>query len=118
MSSWLLSLRWVGRRGTALRRGLEKERLAAPRLSDGFLELGPCRAAAEPRAQIIHQHGNLRIVHAGGKARHDRAALALHRPHARQDGVGEVARIGTADPGGEAKVDAAIRRRPRRLMAI
>ncbi len=46
---------------------------------------------------------DLVVVHAGGKARHDRAALALDRTNARQHDVDGIARIRAAERGARAR---------------
>ena len=102
----------------AARRCLEKYGLGAARVLDGLFDAGPCRLVAEARAQIVQQRRNLRVAHAGGKARHDRAALALDGPDARQHDVGGIARIGAAEIAvREREIDAAIGQRPAALMA-
>src|ERR1044072_8531427 len=116
MSSWLVSLRLVGPCVGRARRGLKKGRLGASWFRDRALKVAPGRLTAEAQSQISEQGRNLAIVHAGGKARHDRTALALDGSHAREHDVGEVARIAGTDRGAEAEMDAAIGRRPVAVM--
>jgi len=73
-----------------------------------LFDAGPGRLLAEAPAQIVQQSRNLRVVHAGGEARHDRAAFALDRGYARQHDVDEVARIGARDRRAQREIDAAI----------
>src|SRR5260221_11944115 len=112
MSSWLVSLRWIGGRMTCTGRCVESCRLGPPGVRDGFFNVAPCRLTAEARPEIIQELRDLRIAHAVGKARHDRTAFALERPHARQHDVGEVARIRPADRRTETEINPAIGRRP------
>src|SRR4030088_1768377 len=107
MSSWLVSLRWIEGSAVWRRQYLEEHRLHASRLGNGLLSAGPCRPVREPRPEKIQQGGNLAIVHAVGKARHDGTAFALHRPNPRQHGVGRIARIWAADGGRQTKIDPA-----------
>src|ERR1041385_578113 len=117
MSSWPVSLRWIDGGTIRLRRGVEKYGLRAPGVGDDFFKAGPCRLVAEAGAQIIQQCCDLRIVHAGGKSRHDRAAFALQRSQPGQYRVDDISRIRVADAGGEAEIDSAIGWRPAGLMA-
>src|SRR3954464_1138996 len=103
MSSWPVSLRWFGGRIVRLRRRVEKRGLGPPGVGDDFFHAGPCRLVAEAGAQILQQRRDLRTVHAGGKSRHDRAALALYRAEARQDRIDDISRVRIADAGGEAQ---------------
>src|ERR1700738_2101569 len=101
MSSWLVSLACMRRSVFRVRRGLKKYGLRSPGVFDSLFEAGPCRLIAEPGAQIVQQRRNLGVIHAAGKARHDRAALSLDGTNARQHDVGGVARIRGADGGRE-----------------
>src|SRR6266513_1688882 len=108
MSSWLVSLRWIGGRIARACRWLEKCGFDASCVLDSLFDAGPCRLVAEPAAQIIQQRSNLAVVHAACKTRHDRAAFALHGANPRQHDVGGIARVGTGEGGGEREIDAAI----------
>ena len=79
VSSWLVSLRWIGRGITWSRRCLEKYSLRTSGVLDRLFNAGPCRLVAEARAQIIQNGCNLIVGHAVRKARHDRTAFALER---------------------------------------
>src|SRR5258706_13099819 len=102
MSSWLVSLSWIDGSAVRLWRCLEKHGLHAPCVRNGLFDAGPCRSAAEPRAQVIQQRCNLVVVHAVSEAGHDRAAFSLHGANAREHDVGEVPRIGASDGGAKA----------------
>src|SRR5947209_20207599 len=117
MSSWLVSLRWVGGGVTRACRCLEEYGLGAARFGNGFFNAGPGRLVAEASAQVVQQDCDLSVGHAGGKARHDRAGLALHGTNARQHDVSEIARIGSGDRGRETEIDPTKGRRPAGLMA-
>src|SRR5450432_12265 len=117
MSSWLVSLRWIGGCMTCSGRCLEKRGLGPPCVLDGFFDISPRRLMAEARSKIIQEQCDLCVAHAVCEAGHDRAAFALDRPHARQHDIGEIARIGRADRGAEAEIDPAIGWRPAALMA-
>src|SRR6266446_9318557 len=108
MSSSLVSLCWIDGSAVRIWRGPQKHSLCAPRLRNGPFDAGPCRSAAEPRAQVIQHCGNLVVVHAGSEARHDRAAFSLYGANAREHDIGEVAWIGANDGGAKAQIDPAI----------
>src|SRR6266446_10960713 len=112
MSSWLVSLSWIDGSAVRLWRCLEKHGLRASCVRNGLFDAGPCRLVAEPRAQVVQHRCNLVVVHAVSEARHDQAAFSLHRANARQDEVGEVARIWASDSGAKAKIDSTKRQRP------
>src|SRR5471032_2495838 len=111
MSSWLVSLGWLGRSVAWLRRSLDIGGLCAACIRDGLFDAAPCRLMAKARSQILQQRRNLLIIHAGGKPRHDRTALALDRANPRKHSVGGIARIRAADGGGERQIDPAIGQR-------
>src|SRR5215472_19102859 len=117
MSSWLVSLRWIGGRICWTCRILVIRGLRASCFCNRFFEVTPGRLGAEARSQICQQCRNLAIVHDGGKPRHDGAALAFDGPHARKHDIGKVARVVGIDRGAEAKMDAAIGRWAAALMA-
>src|SRR3954447_9730681 len=112
MSSWLVSLLGIGGSVTRWRRRLEKRGLRAPCILNCLFNAGPWRLVAEPRAQIAQQRRSLRIGHAGGKSRHDRAAFAFDGLDAGQHDIGEIARIGAGDRVEEGKIAPAIRQWP------
>src|SRR3954469_9281238 len=117
MSSWLVSLRCLDGRIMRAGRGLEKYGLGTPCVLNRSCKLGPRMLIAEARAQIIQECRDLAVLHAGGKTRHDRTALALYWPHACQHDVGGVARVRRADRSGETEIDPAIGQWPVGLMA-
>src|SRR3954452_11250983 len=112
MSSWLVSLLGIGGSVTRWRRRLEKRGLRAPCILNCLFNAGPWRLVAEPRAQIAQQRRSLRIGHAGGKSRHDRAAFTFDSLDAGQHDIGEIARIWANDRGAERQIDPTIRQRP------
>src|SRR6266851_5687355 len=82
MSSWLVSLRWIGGRVERPGRCQKKHDLGAACVLNSPINVSPCRLAAEPRPQIIQQRCNLAVIHAAREARHDRAALSFHGSNA------------------------------------
>src|SRR5258708_39181803 len=117
MSSWLVSLRWIGRRVVGPGRYPKKRDLGAACVLNSLFNVGPGRLVAEPRPQIVQQRCNLAVIHAAGKTRHDRAALSFHASKPRQHDVGDVARVGASDGGRKRTIEPAIGQRPAGLMA-
>src|ERR1700744_896511 len=96
MSSWLVSLRCLGPSIGRAGRGLEKYGLRAPSVLYGLFNASPWWLVAEMAAQELQQRHDLLIVHAVGKSRHDRAAFAIDRAHARQPDIDGIAWISAA----------------------
>src|SRR5205807_4392808 len=92
-------------------------RLFRARRADVFLEVGPRRLVAEPRADVGQEVGELPVAQRAGEAGHDRAALLVTRGQAPQDHVDHIAGVRPARPGAERKVDAAVRRRAAAVVA-
>src|SRR5580698_483122 len=117
MSSWLVSLRCLGRSIGEAGRGLEKNGLRAPRILYGLFNAGPRWLVAEMATQELQQCHDLLIVHAIGESRHDRAAFAIDRAHARQHDIDGIAWIGAAQRSAQGEIDTAIGQCTTALMA-
>src|SRR5690349_13043435 len=116
MSSWLVSLRWIGGRIVWAGRVLNIHRLRAPCFRNRIFKVAPGWLPAEAQSQISEQCRSLAIGQDRGKSRHDRAALTFDRLHPREHDIGEIARIGCADRGAEAEMDPAIGQRTTAVM--
>src|ERR1700759_4199190 len=105
MSSWLVPLVGVAGVFGRPRRWPEEQALRAPCVLHGLFNTVPSRLVAEPGTKELQKRHDLCVVHAVGKSRHDRAALAFDGANARYYDIGSVSGVGAAEGGAEREID-------------